>query len=132
MDRLSESSARDPGPFHRSREGHARVFAWLTGVMAAGLLIGPWLGKALIALHGRKAGHGQGFGFPVFLLGLVDLLGAMSGWSYWALWKRLSARIAEGGAEGEFLDRIRFEIASLVQGLVVLLLISLVFFGTSP
>ncbi len=60
----------------------------------------------------------------------MDFLVLTTAWGYWTLWKRLSARIAEGGEGAPFLDQVRFQMASLVQGLVILLVMNLVFVGT--
>ena len=62
---------------------------------------------------------------------MVDFLGITLALSFWGLWKRLSAKIAEGGAEAVFLDQLRMHVVSLMQGIVMLLLITAVFLDSA-
>ncbi len=119
------SPAMDLGPFHGNHKSNAIVYSWLTAAQISMLFIFPWLVALLDALHHHRGHHL--LSVSLWELCLLNLVGFTTAWSYWKLWKRLGAKIAEGGEGAPFLDQVRFGIASLVQGLVVLLVITLVF-----
>ncbi len=122
------TSAADLGPFHGNHESNAVVYAWLTAIQAFMLFIFPWLVALTGALH-HHPGH-RLLSMSLWQLCFMDSLGLTTACGYRVLWKRLSAKIAEGGEDAPFLDQVCFQLASLVQGLVILFVISIVFVGT--
>ncbi len=126
---LYHDSSADLGPFHGNYESHAVIQVWLAAAQALMLFIFPWLVALLDALH-RRHSH-RLLSVSLWELCLLDFVGLTVVWSYRTLWKCLSAKIAEGGEGASFLDQVRFQTASLVQGLVTLLIMSLIFVETS-
>jgi hypothetical protein len=114
------------GPFHGDGEGYARVYLWGMAIQGLMLLVLPWIFVGIgLRYHDRNL-H-RALPMLYFKLGVLDLLGVLVAFSFWTLWKQLSAKIAEGGAEAKFLDRIRALLGSLMGGMVTLLFVAVIF-----
>jgi hypothetical protein len=118
-----DTAAPDLGPWHGQFEGHARVYMILALVEAAGLVIFPWLMGAIALLH--HPGHLFVSDLPLSpgWLAFVDFLGITLAYAWFSLYRRLSAKIADGVPGYPFLDRIRLTISLLAQNVIVLVIL---------
>jgi hypothetical protein len=125
----SNSSTAGLGPFRGDREGYARLFVWLASVEGLMLLVFPWVLVRILSLHHHHFNRDLFLGMPeiFFRLGVVDVFALITALNFWIFWRRLNAKIAEGGAEAAFLDKTRMHVAALLQqGMVMLLLVTLI------
>lgn len=117
------TAASDSGPWHGQFEGHARVYMVLALVESAALVISPWLLGWIASLH--HPGHIYSTDLPVApsWLAIIDLLGIILAYAWLSLYRRLSAKIAEGAPGYPFLDRIRLTMALLAQNVLALVIL---------
>jgi hypothetical protein len=92
-------------------------------IEAAALVISPWM-LGWIALL-RHPGHLYGTDLPVSpgWLVVIDLVGIFLVYAWLSLYRRLSAKIAEGVPGYPFLDRIRLTMSFLAQNVLALVLL---------
>ena len=124
-----DSSMAGLGPFHGNNEGMARVFVWLLAVEGLLLLVFPWVLVRMLSLHHHHFSRDPFLGMPdiFFRLGCMDFVGVSAALSFWTLWVRLSAKVAEGGSDAAFLDKTRLHVTTLMQIMVALGLLTIVF-----
>jgi hypothetical protein len=117
------TAAPDLGPWHGQFEGHARVYMVLALVEAASLVISPWILGWIAILHHR--GRVLAGDLPVSpgWLAVIDFLGIILAYAWFSLYRRLSAKIAEGAPGYPFLDRIRLTISLLAQNVLALVIL---------
>lgn len=118
---MTNASAASPGPYHGSQEGHARIQAGIAWTVNALLLLSPWVMGSFTA-HRQHHGLLAAIPLPWFSLFVLDLQGIVAAVGFWQVWSRLCNRIALGGPDASFLDKLRLQVASLYQGLMLLLL----------
>ena len=128
------STAFDPGPFHGHWESYARIHSWLTLVEAGAFLVFPWLLAAVDVhfhpWHSYSGSLSRVTGAHPFLkLVLLDFSDVVTAAGYLQLYRSLSTKIAQGGAEAAFLDRVRLNVATTVQGVVILAFCTWIFTG---
>jgi hypothetical protein len=117
----NDLSEFDQVPFHGALEDYAKLYTWLVLIEAACLILFPWLFAWVHVLH-----HSRNYVSTLLpatsaaWLAFVDVLGVVTAMGYYMLYKRLSARIAVGGADAVFMDGIRLSVASLGQGIIAL------------
>jgi hypothetical protein len=115
---MSTSQVFDPGDYHGSGEAMARFNAMLAVVIAATVMIAPWA-TALYVAHFRLGGlHAALVSLRITHIGSqlnADLLTIVAGVLAWNVYKRLSLRIAAGGPEADFLDRLRTSYTTLLM-----------------
>ena len=114
----------DPGPFHGTHEGYAKFYLILSLAEAFGLLAFPWIGAWLIRNHHPGQSFARVLPISPLLLVLIDFLGLTLIVSFVSIYQRLSARIAAGGAESAFLDKIRLSVLALTQSAIMLLFVT--------
>jgi len=92
-------------------------------VEAAALVISPWM-LGWIALL-RHPGHLYARDLPASpgWLALIDLVGIFLAYAWFSLYRRLSAKIAEGVPGYPFLDRIRLTVSLLAQNVLALVIL---------
>jgi len=115
------------GSFDGPKEGYAKLFTWMTLVGSAVLIVGPWVLKSISTSHAEYP-HTRIHVSPTFLLVEIDALGAIFAFVYYTIYKRLSARIVEGGPESNFLDGIRLSVATLGFGALIVVILTCVRF----
>jgi hypothetical protein len=104
----SNRSYASKAPFHGKREGYAKLYSVLAVVFALLDMALPLLG-----LHRRPELH--------VVRSLAVAVGCFSVMmTYFNVYKRLGRRIALGGEDAVFLDRVRRDIAFMVFSLLSL------------
>ena len=126
----SPSAFSGPGPFHGNKAQYATVFTWLIAFEWLMLFFSPWL-VAFSSVYSRSQSFLAALPMSAGRLCFLDLLGCASALSFWTLLKRLHARIARGGTEAAFLDEIRYHVVSLVLGFLMLMIVLIIFWGSS-
>jgi len=111
------------GPWHGQFESHARVYMVLALVEGGALVIAPWMLGWMASLHHH--GHLFSTDLPIApgWLAAIDLLGILLAYAWLSLYRRLSAKIAEGAPGYPFLDRIRLTITLLAQNVLALVIL---------
>jgi hypothetical protein len=118
-----DTAVTNLGPFHGQFEGHARVYVSLALAEVAGLIVAPWL-TGWIALHYHPAASYTNV-LPASpgWLALIDGVGVLLAWSWYSLYRRLSAKIAAGAPGFAFLDRIRLSLVLMAQTMIALVIL---------
>jgi hypothetical protein len=109
----------DLAPNHEPFEGIARFFLGMTLLAAAIVVAYPWLMMRAASVHHRHWPAGSSSLFPL-TLACLDLLCIEANFFWFAIFRRLGAKIAERGPESGFLDRIRLNLA--ISGLLAMML----------
>lgn len=117
------ATAANLGPWHGQFEGHARVYMVLALVEGAGLVIAPWMLGWIAILHHPGRVYASDLPVSPGWLAFIDLVGILLAYGWFSLYRRLSAKIAEGSAGYPFLDRIRLTIALLAQNMLALVIL---------
>jgi hypothetical protein len=107
----------DLGPFHGEWESAAKFFTLTVLIGSACLIAFPWI-LGLISAHHQLRYSVNAFPHSSARLVLLDFWGVLLASSYYSIYRRLSARISEGGPESPFLDLLRFTLA--FQGFIAL------------
>jgi hypothetical protein len=117
------TTASASGPWHGQFEGHARICMFLALLEAAALVISPWVMGWVASMH--HPGHMDSTDLPIApsWLAIIDLLGIILAYAWFSLYRRLSARIAEGAPGYPFLDRIRLTMSLLAQNVLALVIL---------
>ena len=123
------TAAQNLGPFDGDKAGYTRILNALLALEWLMLFVSPWF-VALTAAHGYAQGLLAALPLSPWKIAFLDLLGLASAASFWTLQKRLGTRIAVGGPEAAFLDQVRYHVASLVLGLLLLMICGIVFAGS--
>lgn len=89
------------------------------------LIVLPWAVGWIAMLRNPGFVYLNGLLMPPSWLAVVDLLGIFAAYAYYSLYKRISARIADGVPGYAFLDRIRLSL-TLLSHTVILLIVLLV------
>ena len=119
----------DLGLFQGNRAQLAMLFTWLIAFEWLMLFFSPWL-VALGNFHNRDQSFLAALPVPISKLCFIDVFACISAGSFWKLLKRLNARIATGGSEAAFLDEIRYQVVSLILGLLLLMISAVIFLGS--
>lgn len=117
------ATAANLGPWHGQFEGHARVYMVLALVEGAGLVIAPWMLGWIAILHHPGRLYASDLPVSPGWLACIDLLGILLGYGWFSLYRRLSAKIAEGVSGYPFLDRMRLTVALLAQNMLALVIL---------
>ncbi len=117
------ATAANLGPWHGQFEGHARVYMVLALVEGAGLVIAPWMLGWIAILHHPGRVYASDLPVSPGWLAFIDLVGIFLAYGWFSLYRRLSAKIAEGAPGYPFLDRIRLTIALLAQNMLALVIL---------
>jgi hypothetical protein len=123
MSTTMATAAPDSGPWHGQFEGHARVYMVLALVEAAGLVAFPWLVGWVAVRHHPGRLYASDLPLSPGWLAFIDLLGILLAYAWFALYRRLGAKIAEGVPGYPFLDRIRLTITLLAQNVLALVIL---------
>jgi hypothetical protein len=86
----------------------------------------PWIFGWVQMLRNPDLVYMNGLPMSPGWLALVDLIGIFAAYAYYSLYRRISARIADGVPGYAFLDRIRLNL-TLLSHTVILLVILLAF-----
>jgi hypothetical protein len=124
-DSLNDGGWTELDPFHGDTEQVAMLCTWITLVLAVCVLLFPWLLAGIVEVHHPDRSFRSALPMSITWLSFLDVLGLVPMWSYYTLYRRLSARIAAGGSDAAFLDKVRFQVATLVQSLMTLLILIL-------
>jgi hypothetical protein len=105
-------------PFHGAGEKGAQIIKWCILLEAAMAIAFPWL---VFLVRPHHPTFGRYVDLPSFgALCFIDCLGLVAALGFLDLYKRLSSKIAEGGPESVFLDRVRSSMTLMVQLLLAL------------
>lgn len=111
------------GPFHGQFEGHARVYMSLALAEVAALIVAPWLTAWISLRYHPAASYTNVLPASPGWLALIDGVGIILGWSWYSLYRRLSAKIAAGAPGFAFLDRIRLSLVLIAQTVIALVIL---------
>lgn len=111
------------GPYHGQFEGHARVFMFLAVVEAGGLIVFPWILRLITMRHPQVHVYARALPMSPFWLALIDLIGIVLAYSWYSLYRRLSAKISAGAPGFAFLDRVRLSVVLMAQTAAALLIL---------
>lgn len=92
-------------------------------VETTGLIVLPWVLGWIDMLRNPDLVYRKGLPMPPGWLALVDLVGIFAVYAYYSLYKRISARIAEGVPGYAFLDRVRLSLTLLSHTVVVVIVL---------
>jgi hypothetical protein len=117
------TAASESGPWHGQFEGHARIYMTLALIESAALVISPWVIGLVSSWHHPGGILSTDLPIAPGWLVVIDLLGIVLAYAWYALYRRLSARIADGAPGYPFLDRIRLTMALLAQNVLALIIL---------
>jgi hypothetical protein len=120
------TTANDLGSWHGPHEAYAKLYVNLCLAELFGFLVFPWVGPWLTLIHHPTLSYARLLRISPGWLVLIDLLGLTLAISMITIYRRLSAKIAEGAAESAFLDRIRVQMVTFTHaGFALLFLIAI-------
>ena len=115
---MSTSQVFDHGDYRGNGEAMARLNAMLALIIAATVVIAPWAAALYVAHFRRVSLHAALVSMRITHIQSqinADILTIVVVLSAWNIYKRLNQRIAAGGPEAEFLDRLRTSYAMLLM-----------------
>jgi hypothetical protein len=118
------TTANPLGPWHGSHEGYGKLYFVLCLAEMSSLIAFPWIIPSFSLIRHPSLSYYRLLPVAPGRLVLFDFMGLSFAAIFVSIYRRLSARIAEGAAESKFLDGIRLNMVSMVNlGLMLAILI---------